>query len=464
MVGKSTVTRFRGSAGRAAILVAVLAALSPACSELNSQFDGPKYESQHFVYRTQASDPDVCEEALEHLDAHAEALADLLSLPLNHKGRYYKFSSDDALDDAGVCRESAQSCYGDNTIYTTRPVDGHEVSHWVMGQSFGTDISGLVAEGIATAVSCEPHFEPRTDDWDFRDFGVDPPLSDSFNHAQAGRLMLGLWGLNGSTAVWTKLMGLSADTTNEELDRRATQLGTSLDEAWSYAVEHRLPSCVPVYACSGPALDWGSSELTAGCHGFEPATLPEQEGGLRFYSSDLAVRIMPCSPDADPFALHRLRFREPAGDFEFWFPKSPGKQAVWLEDSETSTHDRSTELRFESLPSAFLTACENSASEVRENQNVALVVVGEPLQFVPLSMEVPGPLELRWDGPIPADVSVSWCGGCDAGEAVECQALTALSMGGRHVLNEVQSGVLRIETHAALPSPVKLELLPSSPR
>ncbi len=298
--------------------------LGVACGSLNSEFRGPKYKGDFFVYRTQKGDADVCEGAVDRLEEEALLFADLLGTELPRRGKYYKFKSSDALSEAEVCRSTAGGCYSDDTIYSILPVDGHELSHWVMGAEFGTKVPLLFAEGIANAVSCEPHFLPETDEWDYRDFGSEPPISDSFNHAQAGRLLLGVWAQGGNPSSWMDLLALPEDASPSELGDRAMKLGVDLDAAWSLAVQRHLPACIPIYACSGAPLPWGTSTLNAGCDGFEPATLPLVESGggalsllgLDRQASPLFSRgEPPSSPRGSPARARReLRVLDPENE------------------------------------------------------------------------------------------------------------------------------------------------------
>src|SRR5690606_6342146 len=131
----------------------------------------------YFVYRTQEGDRDVCEAVVDSVDEYVDAVADFLGERVEGRDKYYKYQSAEAFRESGQCRETATACSDSDEILTTKPVDGHELVHWVMSQRLTTDVPDIVAEGVANALSCEPHFDSPRADWDYRTFAVERPIS-----------------------------------------------------------------------------------------------------------------------------------------------------------------------------------------------------------------------------------------------------------------------------------------------
>jgi hypothetical protein len=428
-----------------------LVCVSVGCSGLGSEFKGPKYEGEYFVYRTQESDPVACEAGSEGVDRFVEVVSDFLGQPVEGGSRYYKFESAEALQASGECRSTAAACSDSDEIMTIKPVDGHELTHWVMSQGVGAHLPLLFAEGTATAISCEPHFEPETDDWDFRDFGLEPPISDAFNHAQAGRLMLGVLAQTGDPASWMLLARLSPHRDPDQLAAMALNLGVDLDAAWQMAVEGRFPSCIPLFACTGPELEWGHNTLGAGCRGYDPFTLPTNEGkGIRLRSSELKVRVMPCSVDGPPRVLHQVIAYRPGGDYEFWFRAPDVASSLVLNGAEAAGSERTTEVQLGQLSSAFVPVCVLPQSTIPARDNVALVIEGGRSEYISFVREGDEPWELRWDEEIPDGISVSTCEGCEGALGEDCVELSALAVGGRHEFTERREVILRVDATEVL--------------
>src|SRR5262249_55157794 len=125
------------------------------------------------------------------LESYSALIAELLGVRDDERTRtsYYKYPSRADFESAGVCRSSASACTTSDAVFAPVPVAGHELVHEVMAKRTGTDVSLLLAEGLANALTCDPHVAPREAHWDFRDFKARP---DEYDLAQAGRLVLGL--------------------------------------------------------------------------------------------------------------------------------------------------------------------------------------------------------------------------------------------------------------------------------
>lgn len=414
--------------------------------------DDPRFATDFFDYYALDSDPAVCEALVPELDGMVRLLAEALDVGVRSRGKYVKYPDQETLQRYRVCRSTAAACAWSEEIHTTRRIDEHELVHWVMAQEIGTAIPLLFAEGAANALSCRPEVEPRGDDWDPRDFGVTLPVSNSANHAQAGRLMLGVLALTGDARTFVDLAALPRNLPGDALLARAReQLGVDLDAAWDKARELDFGSCLPLRACAGEALSWGSSELEAGCAGLPPRTLPlpaPEWRAVRLRADERLLRLLPCGVEGAPHPLWGLPAQRKRGTHELWVPLPETRHAFWMSEDQIGA-DRRIQITMEPLGAAFSEVCPSAREPVEAMQPLSLVLTGErPVEHFGFALESPGELYLTLQG-VDTSLTLEWCADCDPlGQAIDCVPLEAAGTG-RSVVPKGDRGVLRVSGAAA---------------
>lgn len=441
--------------------VAGIALLALACSEepppAAEPFVGKTWETEHYRYRSQEDDSMACEDVGVSLEAYGGLLVDALGIEQSawSKTTYFKFPSQDSLDEAGACvRSTARACTDTVEMFAVPPLLGHELVHNVMAKRTSTDVSGLLAEGLANALSCAPGIQPDAPRWDLRSFGPTPTHQDVL---QAGRLMVGLLRERSPRDVMDMLsQSRHADSPEQTRQHVLGGWGVDLDAVAARAQADELSACVPLYACSGAPLPEGTTRLGAGCRGLDPATLPLDSGPLALKVRGSKLRLMPCEWASTNSSVARLAPRAD-GDWEYWMQSPKSRHALWLDGAEYVEQPLETDVTVGRLASAFAPACDVSEpARLEAGRHVAIVVDGAdgPVHFA-LQLEEARAAQVSWQkGTAPeADVSVEWCRGCSDGAGSDCRALSLTSA--RQLEG---SGVLRISAETALPHAAVLEL------
>jgi hypothetical protein len=432
-----------------------------ACSEgpppEAEPFVGKTWETEHYRYRYQEDDPMACEDVGVSLEAYGGLLVDALGIEQSawSKTTYFKFPSQDSLDDARACvRSTARACTDIKEMFAVPPLLGHELVHNVMAKRTTTGVSALLGEGLANALSCAPGILPDAPSWDYRGFGQVPTHEDVL---QAGRLMVGLLREVSPRTVMDMLAQSQRSDTPEQTRQQLLDVwGVDLEKVAARAQADELSACVPLYACSGAPLPEGTTRLGAGCRGLDPATLPRERGPIALRVQGSSLRVMPCDFEGVSSPIARLAPRA-QGDWDYWMLPPSRPHALWLEGAEYVEQPLATEVSVSKQPAAFAPSCDvTQSAELEAGRRVAIVLTGSeaPLHF---SMAIGGAaravLSWRHGAPVATDLALSWCNRCADGAAADCQPLdlsVPRAISGR--------GVLRVEPAAALARAAVLEL------
>lgn len=441
------------------LCLVTVAACSDDRDEIDARFGGETWESQHYRYRYRAGDPMACEGVLDSLETYGGLIADLLGVKGDEwtQSSVYKYPSREAFEDAEVCRSTASACTDSDSMYAAVPVAGHELVHNIMAKRTSTDISLLLAEGLANALTCDPHAAPRDAAWDFRSFKSRP---DEHDVAQAGRLVLGL--LRHISAP--ELMSLIDATHSSDSPERVRQLllerhGVDLDDVQREVEADGTGSCVPLYACSGEPLPVGKSTLTHDCRGPLPAMMPLDYEALSVQVDDARVRFMPCdiAQSATPLAgfwpwygfAHVFTWIQP--------PTTP--HALWLDNAESSVEPLDAHLTLAPLAGVFTEQCSlEQPQPMAYPAQVSIVLDGRAkLAHFPFAFSAPTQLGLAWQKSTDPDLmrvperplSVSYCRSCVDSVAADCTVLENLDVE-RQWVDVSDEGVLVVAAEAPL--------------
>ena len=124
-------------------------------------FVGYVSHSRFFEYHDRVDEP-LCPTTLALLDRHAQRIGGKIGLSLDESNpfRYYKFRDDADFAAAGSgCPPENGACALGDAVYSTRFFHAHELAHDYVFRAWGGWSTGLVNEGEAVALSCEPSFE-----------------------------------------------------------------------------------------------------------------------------------------------------------------------------------------------------------------------------------------------------------------------------------------------------------------
>jgi hypothetical protein len=436
------------------------------CSEpdIEEDFGGSTWESTHYRYRYQASDPLACPSVVQRLESYGEVLVSFLGVQRHRwtQSSYYKYPDQRTLERGGHCENSAQACADASRIIASVPLHGHEVVHSVMAKQTGMEVSRLLAEGLANALTCAPGFLPDEQDWVLDDFSPAPEREDV---VQAGRLVLALLQEVGPQELM-EMVGRIDDEASlaETRNRILLGWGIDIDQTLRAARDAGLSACVPIFACSGAALASGDTVLTAGCDGFDPATLP-RTGPISLKVRGTPMRLMPCEMHDVSGALARISPYRAEGNWEYWLEPT-SEHALWFDDAEYVTSVREARVTVSPAPGAFSGSCDlTSPRKLEPGQQVAVVLAGKPTStHFALDLSLGSRLKLDWQkGPSPEtfrvperSVEVRWCRSCAAGKAADCQVLDRLHVEAQTITGE--NGVLVVNTDGALTRAAVLEL------
>ncbi len=458
---------WRRGSGR--VTAFALAACLGACSgegDFDARFGGEARESQHYRYRYQADDPMACAGVLASLEDYGGMVAELLGVREDERTltSYYKYPSRTEFTAAKVCRSTASACTDSTDVFAPVPLAGHELVHNVMAKRTGTDISLLLAEGLANALTCAPHSKPRDLTWDFRQFNSRP---DEHDVAQAGRLVLGL--LRHISPP--ELLSLIDATTRDDDPARVRELllerhGVDLDEVQRELEIDGTGSCVPLYACAGQPLPVGKSSLGYDCRGPRPASLPLEHSALSVRVMDARVRFMPCSWSQPTSPLAGLWPWYAIGNVYYWLEQPRAPHALWLDGAEGYETPLETDIDLAPLSGVFAEQCRlDQAQPMSLTAQVAIVLDGRaPIAHFPLAFSEPAQLVVSWQTSTDPDlmrapsrpVSVSYCRACAGDVATDCAALKNLEQFPR--VDVAEAGVLVVRPSAPLARAAVLNL------
>lgn len=248
----------------------VLLGLALACCD-DEPFVGYVSRSTYFEYHNQVDEP-LCPTLLPMLDLHAEMIGAKLGLSLDPDDpvRYYKFRDREAYLAAGRCPSGVSGCAEAGAVYSTRYFHAHEQVHAFATRAWGWSI-GLLMEGMAVALSCEPaiHLQPglrpvdAVGELDWRDLlGLQGSDANAGNrYLAAGFFVTHLVNKYGweSVEVFYRNVPSGASVARVEAEF-ADVFSTSIDQEWDEVMNlPQAPSCNWDWACMATELAPGEA-------------------------------------------------------------------------------------------------------------------------------------------------------------------------------------------------------------
>ena len=141
--------------------IACLIAVSTCCeAQQDEPFVGYVHRSQIFEYHVRDPGP-LCPTLLDLLDEHARMVGRKIGVAANEIAplRYYKFRDEaDFSANAEPCASGLQACAFQDAVYSSKSLHAHELVHAYVSLGWGGTSVGLLNEGVAVALSCEPFF------------------------------------------------------------------------------------------------------------------------------------------------------------------------------------------------------------------------------------------------------------------------------------------------------------------
>jgi hypothetical protein len=295
-------------------LVACLAfwpAAALACCGSSEPFQGTVSRSQSFEYHDEIDEP-LCGTLLEQLDLHARVIGGKVGFTPDQKSpiRFFRFRDEASFSaHSNGCPPENGACALDGDVYSVLPFHAHEQAHAYVFHAWGERSNGLLDEGEAVALSCEPFLVqpaqvPRDvlspPDW--RDLLTLHGNSDS-GYVAAGYLVTSLVDQYG----WQRLAELHQrvawSTSAEDFQAEfAAVYPLSIDEAWSNALGRAgARPCQPDWACMGTPMTLGE-QAQPECDGYMHRSIVVQgQGGvvLAIAGQDInELTLMSCADTA----------------------------------------------------------------------------------------------------------------------------------------------------------------------
>jgi hypothetical protein len=228
------------------------------------QFEGHVSRSRFWEYHDRSDEP-PCPTLLDLLDEHAQTVGGKIGLTVEESRplHYYRFK--DQADLASGCSGGVPACASGDAVLAQKPFDAHEQVHTYVFRAWAKQSVGLLEEGEAVALSCNPSYpmyvgrSPRdalgAGDW--RQF-LYLDGNSSLGYAAAGYWVTYLAQRYG----WHKvgelhrrvLPGLSADDFAIEFAR---VFPTSMEQAWAEALSGNCPPCDYGWSCLATVMSPG---------------------------------------------------------------------------------------------------------------------------------------------------------------------------------------------------------------
>src|SRR6266542_568912 len=243
----------------------------------NEPFDGYLSRSQFFEYHNR-TDEALCPTLLSQLDQHAEVIGGKIGLVADSTDpyRYYKFRDDaDFAAQSGGCPPENGACALGDAVYSTRYFHAHEQAHDYAFRAWNGWSIGLLDEGVAVALSCEPFYalQPSQRPVDVLGFHDWRDLLNLYGDSSAGYAMAGFF-VSHLAAVygWQSVgrlhrrvpLGTGADDFEEEFAR---VYPVSMDTAWSEALGLAgAQACQKDWRCIATPMTVGET-ATPACDG-----------------------------------------------------------------------------------------------------------------------------------------------------------------------------------------------------
>ena len=406
-----------------------LAALSASCQ--GEPFVGTVSRSQFFEYHDQVQEP-LCPTLLSSLDRHAQLIGGKvgLSLDAHNPYRYYKFRNSAALVGTHSCSAEFSACALGDSLYASTYFHAHEQAHDYVYRAWGGWSDGLLNEGEAVALSCNPFYqlEPgqRAVDVlgavDWRSF-LNLYGDSNIGYGAAGFLVTYLaerYGWASVAALHRKVpRGASAD---EFVRAFAEVFPTSIDQAWADALGTAGASpCQRDWRCITAPMAVGDV-AAPDCDGEIHRSVDVGAPGaavLTVTGDNVQLMLLDCAA-ATPTAYTLEGFG--AQPTTHWASLPPGSYAL-LGDPSTA----SVTLRSYVQGSLVGSACDSAPSVALDAGGATIV------DFLPGRvdgwMRITGgggqtfsiaPYNLFWNNPL-SSTAISICDGC--GAAASCAAI-----------------------------------------
>jgi hypothetical protein len=298
-------------------MVAPLVVGWASCRDIAVPFvGGAESRSQFFEYHDQVNEP-LCPTLLSLLDQHAQQIGGKIGLTLTGSEppfRYYKFRSFKGFIDSQVCPPEAGGCVYADHAYSSDYFQAHEQAHLYVFRAWGGFSTGLLNEGEAVALSCEPlrFIEPNQRPADvvrsaaWRDLvSLSAASTDAVGgYVAAGYFVTYLVNRFG----WSSLMQLHRrvpiNVSADDLARSFVAVyPLSLDDAWSAALGTAgAQPCFKDWLCSATPMAVGE-DAPLGCDGqmHRTVTVTNQAGvGLSIHGGNGEITLVGGCSDAAP--------------------------------------------------------------------------------------------------------------------------------------------------------------------
>jgi len=435
--------------------VTLASSIVAACEDAPAAFVGDVTRSQYFEYHDQVNES-LCPGLLSFLDKHAEMIGGLVGLSLNPDARpfrYYRYESLEGYieDFPGSCG----LCIGDS-VYSFNYFEPHELVHAYVYRAWGDwPSNGLLREGIAVALSCDPMDSLALASYDWRDLLHVHADSDA-GYALAGRLaayLIRQYGMQKFSQLYHAVPD-EADAADFEAEF-ARLYPLSMDQAWQSAskaggLDSGLSGCFGDWDCwtTGPPLGLGEEVAQDCANGFHRTmTVADGQNGVVFLKSgsDLAV-WKTCWEDAGPYLLIHDDPAPTDLSAVHWILMDPGTYTLTLwgpADLQVKSY----------VPAPFLgPACE-TAGEVQLDEQLATQIdlpsvdgisgwirltgaVGKSYDLTPIA------LGFADDPSLPASVrnTLTYCDSCDP--SAIC---VPIHSGATQTLSVTQGSVLHLQ-------------------
>jgi hypothetical protein len=129
---------------------------SLSCGSEDEPFVGHVSRSRLFEYHTREP-ATLCPTLLDRLDEHASTIGTKVGVDpaAGRQFRYYKFRDPADFAAAKACPDGVGAC-GGRAVYSTKFFHAHELVHAYAFRGWASHSAGLLAEGVAVALSCDP--------------------------------------------------------------------------------------------------------------------------------------------------------------------------------------------------------------------------------------------------------------------------------------------------------------------
>jgi hypothetical protein len=390
---------------RSSIWTLGLLAALPSCTN-DEPFVGFVSRSRYFEYHNRVDEP-LCPTLLDRLDQHAQVIGGKIGLvpDASRKFRYYKFRDEADFAENADC-PFEDGCVVNDDVYSAKYFHNHELAHQYVFRAWGGRSVGLLNEGEAVALSCDPlvHVQP------------DERPRDVLSRSSASlewREFLNLYGdsRTGYAAAgffvtylvehygWAKVAELHRRTPpgSSELDFErefARVFPLSIDSAWSKALDAPGASpCQKDWQCLVTPMKDGD-EAAPDCDGeMHRAVVVDDEGGVVFaLHGDESVRLLDCTA-ASPRS-YLLEGRLQTDRVTHWASLPPGTYAMFPDLIPRLPRVGLVSM----LPPGWVTGGCNSASPVVLDSGAETSLDLLPSELADVARNGENPLSIAIDG------------------------------------------------------------------